>query len=194
MISTNPVLNPRLYCVSRCARVRRAALARIFWGVRSSTESELPQCTNERIPTRVAHNLRNQVPPGMGDQVPISRSEGEGCPSGAGADPSDVPRPGRSDRERARWQGPRARVGVGSAHGESFESDEADKRSIVTQRFLRSKLQQEFAHLRKRYWGRHFWARGYFCATSGRLTEEQIRNYIEGHDQEPPDSDFTVGQ
>ena len=93
-----------------------------------------------------------------------------------------------------RPQGPRARVGVGSTHGESFESDEADKRSIVTQRFLRSKLQQEFAHLRKRYWGRHFWARGYFCATSGRLTEEQIRNYIEGHDQEPPDSDFTVGQ
>ena len=56
------------------------------------------------------------------------------------------------------------------------------------------KLQQEFAHLRKRYWGRHFWARGYFCATSGRLTEEQIRDYIEGHDREPPDSDFTVGQ
>ena len=56
------------------------------------------------------------------------------------------------------------------------------------------KLQQEFAHLRKRYWGRHFWARGYFCATSGRVTEEQIRNYIEGHDREPPDSDFTVGQ
>lgn len=54
------------------------------------------------------------------------------------------------------------------------------------------KLQQEFAHLRKRYWGRHFWARGYFYATSGRVTEEQIRDYIEGHDQEPPDSDFTV--
>ena len=56
------------------------------------------------------------------------------------------------------------------------------------------KLQQELAHLRKRYWGRHFWARGYFCATSGRVTEEQIRDYIEGHDREPPDSDFTVGQ
>ena len=53
-------------------------------------------------------------------------------------------------------------------------------------------LQQEYAHLRKRYWGRHFWARGYFCATSGRVTEEQIQGYIEGHDQEPPDSDFTV--
>ena len=55
------------------------------------------------------------------------------------------------------------------------------------------KLQQEFAHLRKLLLGRHFWARGYFCATSGRVTEEQIRDYIEGHDQEPPDPDFTVG-
>jgi putative transposase len=63
----------------------------------------------------------------------------------------------------------------------------------VPQKFLRSKLQQEFAHLRKRYWGRHFWARGYFCAGDpGRVTEEQIRDYIEGHDREPPDPDFTV--
>lgn len=54
------------------------------------------------------------------------------------------------------------------------------------------KVQQEFSHLRRRCWGRHFWARGYFCATAGRVTEEQIRAYIEGHDQEPPDKDFTV--
>lgn len=54
------------------------------------------------------------------------------------------------------------------------------------------KLQQEFAHLRKRYWGRHFWARGYFCATSGRVTDEQIKDYIEGHDEEPPDPEFTI--
>ena len=54
------------------------------------------------------------------------------------------------------------------------------------------KVQQEFEHLRKRYWGRHFWARGYFCATAGRVTEEQIKAYIERHDQEPPDKDFTI--
>ena len=28
-----------------------------------------------------------------------------------------------------------------------------------------SKLFEEFPHIRKRYWGQHFWARGYFCAT-----------------------------
>ena len=30
------------------------------------------------------------------------------------------------------------------------------------------RLQDEFPHLRKRYWGQHLWARGYFCATVGR--------------------------
>lgn len=54
------------------------------------------------------------------------------------------------------------------------------------------KLQQEFPHLRKRYWGRHLWARGYFCASVGLLTEEQIREYIEGHDEEPPDENFNI--
>lgn len=31
--------------------------------------------------------------------------------------------------------------------------------------------------LRKRYWGRHFWARGYCVSTVG-LNEEQIRKYV----------------
>ncbi|WP_431768734.1 IS200/IS605 family transposase [Salinibacter sp.] len=53
------------------------------------------------------------------------------------------------------------------------------------------KLQQKLADLRNRYWGQHFWAR-YFCATSGRVTEKQNREYSEGHGRESPDSDFTV--
>ena len=53
-------------------------------------------------------------------------------------------------------------------------------------------LQQEFSHLNKRYWGRHMWARGYFCSTVGQVTEEQIREYIERHDEEPPSRDFSV--
>ena len=30
-----------------------------------------------------------------------------------------------------------------------------------------SKLFNELPHIKKRYWERHFWARGYFCATVG---------------------------
>ncbi len=44
------------------------------------------------------------------------------------------------------------------------------------------KLLNEFPHLRKTYWGRHFWARGYFCCSSGNVTDDVIERYIEGQD------------
>lgn len=44
-----------------------------------------------------------------------------------------------------------------------------------------SKLFEEFPMLKKRYWGRHFWARGYFCVSSGKITEDMITNYLEHH-------------
>src|SRR5436853_3006107 len=37
------------------------------------------------------------------------------------------------------------------------------------------RLQEEFPSLRKRYWGQHLWARGYFCATVGAVDEETIQ-------------------
>jgi len=52
-------------------------------------------------------------------------------------------------------------------------------------------LQREFPALRKRYWGQHLWARGYFCASSGTVTDAMIKAYIEQQDI-PPDDGFTV--
>lgn len=46
------------------------------------------------------------------------------------------------------------------------------------------KIQQEFPELRNRYWGRRFWARGFFCTTSGNVTNDIIINYIEKHSGE----------
>ena len=37
------------------------------------------------------------------------------------------------------------------------------------------KLFQEYAHLRKQYWGQHLWSRGYFVATTGTVTDEVIK-------------------
>src|SRR5271170_8333474 len=37
-------------------------------------------------------------------------------------------------------------------------------------------LQDEFPQLKKRYWGQHLWARGYFCASVGAVAEETIRS------------------
>ena len=40
------------------------------------------------------------------------------------------------------------------------------------------KIQEEFPILRKKYWGRHLWARGYFSSTSGNVTDDMINEYI----------------
>jgi putative transposase len=49
----------------------------------------------------------------------------------------------------------------------------------------------EFAHLRKAFWGRHLRARGYFCCSSGNVTDEVITAYIEGQ-REEEDAEFRV--
>ena len=41
------------------------------------------------------------------------------------------------------------------------------------------KIQQEFPELRKRYWGKHLWAVGYFVRTTGNVTDEMIKAYVE---------------
>ena len=43
------------------------------------------------------------------------------------------------------------------------------------------RIQQEFSELRRRYWGQRFWARGYFCTTSGNITDDVILQYLEQH-------------
>ena len=53
------------------------------------------------------------------------------------------------------------------------------------------RLQQEYPSLRKRYWGQHVWARGYFCMTAGQINDEQIKAYIEQQDK-PPEDTFRV--
>ena len=55
-----------------------------------------------------------------------------------------------------------------------------------------SKLFEEFPLLKKRYWGQHFWARGYFCATVGELTEEMIKEYLEHHFEPDSGSNFNL--
>lgn len=47
------------------------------------------------------------------------------------------------------------------------------------------KVQQEFPELKKRYWGRHFWGRGYFSTTSGAITDDVILQYLENHIEKP---------
>ena len=54
------------------------------------------------------------------------------------------------------------------------------------------RLQEEFPALRKRYWGQHLWARGYFCATVGAVDEKTIMAYIENQKWDEDDQGFKI--
>jgi putative transposase len=45
------------------------------------------------------------------------------------------------------------------------------------------KIQLEFPELKKKYWGKHFWGRGYFSVTSGNITDDMINDYINKHSE-----------
>jgi REP-associated tyrosine transposase len=51
------------------------------------------------------------------------------------------------------------------------------------------RLQEEFGELKRQYWGRHMWARGYFAVSTGNVTDEIIQQYIESHKDMPTDQD-----
>ena len=55
-------------------------------------------------------------------------------------------------------------------------------------------LLQEFPRLRKQFWGKHFWARGYLAVASGVITDEVIAAYIEEQEGEAihDDSRFPI--
>ena len=42
-------------------------------------------------------------------------------------------------------------------------------------------LQKEFPHLKKRYWGQHFWATGYGAWSTGNITDDMVQEYLEHH-------------
>ena len=44
---------------------------------------------------------------------------------------------------------------------------------------LSRRIQMELPELRKRYWGRRFWTRGYVSTTSGNVTDDIITQYLE---------------
>ena len=58
------------------------------------------------------------------------------------------------------------------------------------------RLLEEFGELSRQYWGRHLWARGYFAVSTGNVTDEVIRQYIESHGEMPSEDDehFNIGE
>ena len=50
------------------------------------------------------------------------------------------------------------------------------------------KLQQEFPHLKERYWGQHFWASGYGVWSTGNVTDKMVNDYLEHHRRDGSDN------
>ena len=45
------------------------------------------------------------------------------------------------------------------------------------------RIQDEFPHLKKKYWGKHFWGIGYGAFSAGNVTDEMIQEYLDAHDK-----------
>ncbi len=43
------------------------------------------------------------------------------------------------------------------------------------------RIQEEFPAMKKRYWGKHFWAIGYGVWSTGNITDEMVQEYLEHH-------------
>lgn len=56
------------------------------------------------------------------------------------------------------------------------------------------RLLAEFAHLKKRYWGKHLWARGYFGVTVGNVNSEEVQRYIENQEEHHRDDNFSISE
>ena len=54
------------------------------------------------------------------------------------------------------------------------------------------KLLSEYSKLKKRYWGQHLWARGYWVSSSGNVTDEVWLEYIKNQKPPEPDDNFSV--
>ena len=52
-------------------------------------------------------------------------------------------------------------------------------------------IQDEFPELKKRYWGRHFWATGYGVWSTGNITDEMVQKYLEHHQNQDDNHDQT---
>jgi putative transposase len=55
-------------------------------------------------------------------------------------------------------------------------------------------LPSEFLRLKKQFWGRHLWARGYLAVSSGNIADEMIQQYIQEQEGEliADDSRFEI--
>ena len=143
-------------------------------------------CGHARPEARQSHCMGLQVSFGLGDQVSFSILGGD-----VGQRARELLREIARANEMTIYAG-----AINRDHVHMLISIPPQMSVSRAVQFLKGKsshkLLTEFQSLRKRYWGQHLWARGYWVATSGNVTDEVWKKYIEDQKPEIPDDHFTV--
>lgn len=77
----------------------------------------------------------------------------------------------------------------------SFRPDQSISKIVQYLKGASSRvLLQESEYLRKQFWGKHLWARGYLAVTTGNITDAMVQKYIEDQEGESVHEDdrFTI--
>ena len=54
------------------------------------------------------------------------------------------------------------------------------------------RIQEEFPELKRRFWGRHFWAIGYGAWSTGNITDKMVDEYLEHHRKDKGSDDKLI--
>lgn len=54
------------------------------------------------------------------------------------------------------------------------------------------RIQEEFPELKRRFWGRHFWAIGYGAWSTGNITDKMVDEYLEHHRKDKGSDDKMI--
>ena len=133
-----------------------------------------------------ARDVRSEVPRDLDHQIPLQDSAGAGGRACARTDPTSVPSTRGGDHPRGGIARPHPHAVISTAASGTGEAGAVYQREVV------AKATREFPELRKRYWGQHLWARGYFCATVGAVDEQTIKAYIENQKWDEDDQGFKI--
>jgi hypothetical protein len=148
--------------------------------------SFFPRIAGYGIKQRLSHNISSSLSSRLGTQISFQGAAWRGTSAGSRDHPTGMRRDGRDDRP---WR----------AFARSRPHVRRDTLHVCVSDFVRRakgrssrKIQQEFEHIRKRYWDQRFWQRGYFSTTSGNITDDTILRYLNKHGDLPPESSLIV--
>ena len=148
----------------------------------------LLRCSDARISHRISYTLLAQIPFCVGYQISQAYPDRTGQYSLARFSPRDLP----SDVEILEGA-------VSRDHVHILVSCPPNLSPSKLMQYVKGKssrkLMMEFGHIQKQCWGRHLWARGYFVASSGNVTDEVIQQYIrlqEETNKDDSDENFHV--